>query len=230
VVAGTDNTGVHLVKATTSTATLASKVQIVAGSGVTSIVLAVKATFNTTLARGEVVPGLRAPDPGTAPSISGNFSIAGIPDGDYAVLAGFENDGEVRDPDTGISGTTIQFISVRDGAVLVTPSGFKVTDAVVIVSPGAADAPDDVTTLTPTFQWNAYSSAAFYDVELINSLGEIIWTKTGVTATQAAYDGPALANGELYQWRATAYRTSGGNAIPTSLTEDLKGVFRVALP
>lgn len=230
VSAGTDVTDVHLVKSSTPTATLASKVQIVAGSGVTSIVLAVKSTFNAVLARGEVVPGLRAPDSGIAPNVAGNFSITGIPDGDYAVLAGFENDGEVRDPDPGISGTTIQFIAVRDGAVQVTPDGFKVTTAITIVGPGAGETPEDVTTLTPTFQWNAYSSATFYDVELINSLGQIIWTKEGITPTQVTYDGPALVDGDLYQWRATAYRTPGGTAIPTSLTEDLKGVFRVALP
>ncbi|HZN93995.1 MAG TPA: hypothetical protein VFB81_14885 [Myxococcales bacterium] len=231
VSAGTDITDVHLMKATTATATLSSKVQVVAGSGVTSIVLAVKATFNNLLARGEVVPGLRAPEPGTAPNVSGNFTITGIPDGDYAVLAGFENDGEVRDPDPGISGTTIQFISVRDGSVLNPPDGFKVTDAIVIGAPGSGSTPEEVPTLTPTFIWQAYPSTASYTVELINSLGQIIWTKSGITGTQVAYDGTtALVDGQLYQWRATAFRSSGGQLLPTSLTEDLKGVFVINLP
>jgi len=231
VVAGTNNSGVHLVKSTTGTATLSNRVQTVAGGPPTSIVLAVKSTFNTLLARGEVVPGLRAPESGIAPNISNSFTITGIPDGDYMVLAGFENDGAVRDPDPGLGGTAIQSISVRDGAILVQPQSFKTTTAVTIVSPGAGDLPEDVTTATPTFQWDAYSNAAFFNVELIDSLGVVIWTKTNVTGTQATYDGAtALKNGDLYQWRATAYRTTSQGAIPTSLTEDLKGVFRVALP
>jgi hypothetical protein len=229
VSAGTDQTGVQILKSTTGTATLAGTVQIVAGSGATSVVLAVKATFDPILARGEVVPGLRAPNPGIAPNVSGGFTITGIPDGDYAVLAGFENDGEVRDPDPGIAGTTIQFIAVRSGALVAQPDGFKVTTAIEMVSPGAGDAPEDVATLTPTFQWNAYPSTATYTVELIDSLGQVIWTKPGVTATQVVYDGVALADGATYQWRATAFRT-GPSPLPTSLTEDLRGVFRVALP
>jgi hypothetical protein len=230
VSASTSVDDVHLVKSGTGTATLSSKVQVVAGGNATSIVLAVKSTFNAVLARGQVVPGLRAPEPGTAPNITGNFSITGIPDGDYAVLAGFENDGDVRDPDVGISGTAIQFISVRDGAVLVTPEGFKVTDATEIVSPGAGDLPEEVTTATPTFQWVAYPSASGYQVDVIDALGQIIWTKSGITATQVTYDGPALEDEGLYQWRITTFRSSGGETFPTSLSEDLKGVFFVNLP
>jgi hypothetical protein len=234
VAAGQDATGVRLVRSTTPTATLNGTIQIVAGSGHTSVVLAVKSTFNATLARGEVVPGLRAPDPGAAPNLSsGGFTLAGIPDGEYAVLAGFENDGMVRDPDPGISGTTVQFITVRDGAIVAPPSNFKITGAVEMVGPGAGDGVEDVNTATPTFRWNRYPSTASYTVELINSLGEVIWTRPGVTGTSdpvsVVYDGAvALQPDRLYQWRATAYRNVGQNSIPTSLTEDLRGVFRFA--
>ena len=149
----------------------------------------------------------------------------------FRVRAARRGDGEVRDPDPGISGTTIQFISVRDGTVQNPPDGFKVTDATVIVSPGAGETPDTVTTLTPTFQWESYPSAASYRVELIDSLGQIIWTRQGITGTQVTYDGTtALKDGELYQWRATTFRSSGGQLLPTSLTEDLKGVFVIDLP
>jgi len=230
VVAGANNTGVHLVKSATLAATLNGSVQIVAGGSPTSIVLAVAATFDALLARGEVVPGLRAPESGP-PAITNGFSITGVPDGDYIVLAGFENDGSVRDPDPGVAGTNLQPLSVRNGAITVQPGQFKITTATTIVSPGAGDLPDDVTTATPTFQWQAYPSASQYKVELIDSLGQVIWTKAGVTGTQVTYDGTtALQNGQLYQWRGTTYRNVGGNPIPTSLTEDLKGVFRVALP
>lgn len=232
VSAGQDSTGVQIHKSATATATLDGTIQIVAGTGQTSVVLAVRSTFNATLARGEVVPGLRAPDPGTAPNLSaGGFTLAGIPDGDYAVLAGFENDGMVRDPDPGIAGTTVQFISVQGGAIVNPPDNFKITGAIQMVGPGAGDTVEDVSSATPTFQWSRYASSAEYSVELINSKGEIIWTKPNVTSTSnpvsVTYDGTAALQPDgLYQWRATAFRTVGPALIPTSLTEDLRGVFR----
>src|SRR5262249_31182702 len=90
-------------------ASLSGNVNIVnPGSGnATSVILVVESTFNEALARGETPPGLRAPAPGTAPNVTNAFSIAGIPAGTYVVLAGFENDFLVRDPDTCIAGTDI---------------------------------------------------------------------------------------------------------------------------
>jgi hypothetical protein len=98
--------------------------------------MVVDSTFNATLVRGDVPPGLRAPDSGTAPNIDGAWTIAGIPDGKYVVLAAFENDGLVRDPDPNISGTQIQRVTVANGALSAAPA-FKVTAAVQMVGPGS---------------------------------------------------------------------------------------------
>ncbi len=54
------------------------------------------------------------------------------------VLAAFENDGLVRDPDTSIGGTTIVHIEVMAGQTQVDlAESFKVTGALDVVSPGA---------------------------------------------------------------------------------------------
>jgi hypothetical protein len=213
-------------KASTSTATLSGSVQLVAGANNagTSVVLVVESTFVESLGRGEVPPGLRAPESG-APNISGSWTISGIPDGRYVVLAAFENDGNVRDPDPGISGTQIQHIVVSGGAL--TPSvspAFKVTGAVAIVSPGKDGVED--TGATPTFTWSVYSNADAYQLKVFDGLGNTIWTNDigSKDTVTAAYGGPALTAGQFYQWRVTAIRRSA----PTSQTEELRGLFRVA--
>jgi hypothetical protein len=229
VQAGIDATGVQIRKSGLPTATLNGSVNLVAGApGPTSVVLLVESTFNATLVRGEVPPGLRAPDPGIAPNVTNAWSIAGVPDGRYVVLAAFENDGDIRDPDPNIAGTQIQHIAVSGGAVVsgVQPS-FKVTSAVSMVSPGAGDAMD-LTSSQPTFVWQAYPSAHTYDLTLFDPMGNIAWSKTGQLATgqnnSATYNGAPLSSGQVYQWRAMA-RGNAGN--PISTTEELRGIFKI---
>jgi predicted AlkP superfamily phosphohydrolase/phosphomutase len=122
------------------------------GGSMTTVVLVVASTFNEALKRGDVPPGLRAPKAGV-PSVSGAFTIADVPDGNYVVLAAFENDALVRDPDTEIGGTQIQRVTLGDGGRQATlPMSFKITEALTIMSPGAGDAIDTVSG-TPTFVW-----------------------------------------------------------------------------
>ena len=66
-------------------AILNGSVQIVnaPGDAATSVILVVESTFNTALVRGEMPPGLRAPSGGGTPSITGAFTIEGIPAGTY---------------------------------------------------------------------------------------------------------------------------------------------------
>ena len=225
-VASADVTGLELKKSTTGTATLSGNVQLVAGAnnGGTSVVLVVESTFVEALGRGEVPPGLRAPEGGVAPNVTGAWSIAGIPDGKYVVLAAFENDGNVRDPDPGISGTQIQRITVAGGAI--TPASnpsFKVTGAVGMTGPGFEGV--ETTSATPTFAWTVYSNADGYVLRVFDSLGVEKWqTALGdKSIVTAAYAGPALGAGQFYQWRVTAMR----RGAPTSQTEELRGLFRV---
>lgn len=226
-VASTDVKNVNLSVSQTPAATLDGTVDIVSapGGSVTSVVVALESTFVQNLARGTLVPGLRSPDPGTAPNVSNAFSIAGVPDGKYVVLAAYENDGLVRDPDT-IGGTAIQHVEVSNGAIVNPPSVFKVTSAITMVGPGAGDTVEDVTG-TPTFSWVPYPSTAHYTLELYDTQGKLIWntdqTATNTNPQTATYTGQALTPGTVYQWRLTAINTNG-NFI--SQTEDLKGVFR----
>jgi hypothetical protein len=188
-------------------------------------VLVLESTFNSTLARGEAVPGLRAPDPGTAPNITGAWSISGVPNGKYAVLAAFENDGNVRDPDPGIAGTQVAHITVTGGSANASPQ-FKVTGAVSMVGPGAGDTPEQVTG-TPTFTWSAYPATNHYVVDVFNAQGVNIWQAPSVTGSgtvSTVYAGPALTPGAFYQWRATAIDV---HSNPISYTEDLRGVWQV---
>jgi len=229
VQAGMDTINVQIRKSGVPTATLNGSVQLVAGApGPTSVVLLVESTFNATLVRGEEPPGLRAPDPGIAPNVTNAWSIAGVPDGRYVVLAAFENDGDVRDPDPNIAGTQIQHIAVSGGAVVNgTQPSFKVTSAVSMVSPGAGDAMD-LTSSQPMFTWQAYPSAHTYDLTLFDTMGNIAWTKLGLIAVggqnNATYNGPPLNSGKVYQWRAMA-RGNAGN--PISTTEELRGIFKI---
>jgi len=228
--AGVDTTGLQIHKSGAPTATLNGSVNLVAGApGPTSVILVVESTFNPSVIRGEAPPGLRAPDPGTPPNVTSSWSIAGIPDGKYVVLAAFENDGDVRDPDPNIAGTQILHIAVSGGAVVngVQPS-FKVTSAVGMVSPGAGDA-IELTAPQPTFIWQPYPSARTYDLTLFDATGNSVWTKTVTAVTgqnnSATYDGVTpLSSGRFYQWRALAKGIVGN---PISQTEELRGVFRI---
>ncbi|HET9451163.1 MAG TPA: carboxypeptidase-like regulatory domain-containing protein, partial [Aggregicoccus sp.] len=226
-VAAADVAGVQLARAQTAPATLSGTVSFVGpGAGpVTSVVMVVASTFDAVTGRGEVPPGLRAPEPGTALNVSSAFSIAGVPDGRYAVLAAFENDNNVRDPNPNTSGTDVQFVTITNGQVEVAPEAFKVTSALTLVGPGAGEAVDAVSA-TPTFSWQAYPSAETYDVIVFDTFGNVLWEQAGLpkTSTSVAYAGPALAPGSLYQWRVTA-RGNAGN--PISRSEDLEGLFRV---
>lgn len=222
-VVSSDVTGVSIAQAGTASTQVPGKVQLVAGAdnAGTSVVLAVESTFVSALGRGEVPPGLRTPDFGIAPDISGDFTLHGVPDGKYVLLAAFENDNNVRDPDPNIAGTQIPHLTVTNGAV--TPSGIsiKVTGAILMNGPGADGTVEPVSS-TVTFGWHAYPSASTYAVQVYNSTGTKVWEQQSVSGTTVQYNGPALTSGQVYQWRATAY---GNNSNPISTTEELRGLF-----
>lgn len=211
-------------------ATLQGSVQIVnaPGGSATSVILVVESTFNSTLVRGETPPGLRAPALGTDPDITGAFTIEGIPAGRYVVLAAFENDGLVRDPDTCISGTDILHQEFSAGETVTLSSGFKITGALAVLDPGA-DTPEAVTTDTPTFSWEDDSSEESYHIAVVDSFGNLAWETDipGVSGSNPSvtYAGDPLTPGMFYQFRVTSSRTSGEDTCEISQTEDLRGVF-----
>ena len=220
VSAGKETTGVDLNATGDATAVVSGKVEIVNASGgsATSVILVVADTFDEATARGETPRGLRQGN------VTGDFSIAGVPDGEYVILAAFENDALVRDPDTSIGGTEIVHITVS-GADLPVAESFKVTGALAVVSPGAS-ALEEVSG-TPTFVFEDDSSEDSYEVRLFDALGAKIWEDlevprvTGSENVSVEYGGPALTPGMIYQFRATSQK----DGTPISQTEDLKGVF-----
>jgi hypothetical protein len=226
-------TGIDLAQASTALGSISGSVQIVNASGgaMTSVVLVVESTFDDTFVRGEVGRGLRTPLSG-APNVSGSFSIPNVPPGRYVVLAGFENDGLVRDPDPNISGTQIAHVEMPNpGQPIEVESSFKVTEALAVVSPGA-EGPEGVSG-TPSFVWRDDSSEDFYSVVVYDAYGNLTWenqmvpSQSGGDNVTVMYGGPALTPGMYYQFRATSWRSPGGNPGPISQTEDLRGVFFV---
>jgi len=228
-----DVTGVEITQSDVPLATVSGSVQIVnaPGGSKTTVVLVPESTFSETFVKGEVPPGLRAPAPPAAPSVTGEFSIAGVPSGRYVVLAAFENDGLVRDPDPSIAGTQIVHIEV-DGSASTTvtlPSSFKITEALEILYPGAAQ-PEAVDPANLEFRWVDDSSEDFYRIVVYNAFGDLVWERNDIPKVTGGnvtvhYDGPPLMEGMYYQFRVWSMRASG----PISSTEDLLGVFYIPL-
>jgi hypothetical protein len=232
VIADEQTSGVDLAVLGPAGGSVSGSVNIVnaPGGSRTSVVLVVASTFNDVTIRGDVPPGLRAPQ-GGSPSVTGGFTIAGVPSGTYKVLAAFENDDLVRDPDTGISGTQIVEVTVNGNATTL-PESFKITEALEVMSPGGGDLPTGITG-TPTLIWADDSSEDYYTVEVFDSFGNIIWSDpnvpgvSGSSTVSVVYGGPALQSGRTYQFRALSWRNSGGSTRPISSTEDLRGVMTV---
>jgi hypothetical protein len=226
---GEDITGIDLTANTKPFGSVTGSINIVNAPGglKTSVVLVPESTFSEAFVKGEVPPGLRAPAPPEGPSIDGSFSIEGVPDGDYVVLAAFENDLLVRDPDPSIAGTQILHIQVPDGMSydINIASSFKVTEALAIVSPGADEA--ELVEGNLVFVWKDDSSEDKYSIVVYNAFGDEVWMDnnlprvTGSENVTVDYDGISLEPGMYYQFRAMSWRDDG----PISQTEDLLGVF-----
>lgn len=219
-VAGARKDGVNLAAAGAAQGVLTGTLDYVAGapSGqATSVVLRLSSTK-------EVPPGFSAPAMNATA-----YTLSGVPSGTYDVLAAFPNDGLIKDPDPGIAGTAIP-TATCSGASCTCSGGtcsFKVTDPVAMAAPDA----DAIVMGTPMFTWTAYPSAAKYTIDVFDSQGIPICTIDNIAAgaTSQAYGGTGcgtLNPGLFYQWHITAFRQTGGNYIPTSASEDLRGVWQ----
>ncbi len=222
--------GVTLNQIEAALATVSGSVQLVnaPGGAMTSVILVVADTFDEDAARGEAPRGLRAPRTGE-PNVTGEFTIEGVPVGTYKVLAAYENDGLVRDPDTNIAGTDILTLEVPAGETSVAvEASFKVTEALATIGPGV-DAPEAVEG-PPELVWADDSSEDYYEVRVFDALGNEVWNDLMVPSVSGGenaslqYEGP-LEPGMYYQFRVTSWREPGGTAAPISATEDLRGVF-----
>ena len=229
-VSGAALTGVDLAKSDAALGSIAGKLSIVnPGTGnATSVVLVVESTFNDTFVRGEVPRGLRTPLTGP-PNVSGDFTIKDVPAGKYVVLAAFENDDLVRDPDENIAGTQIVHQEMASpGSAVTLASSFKITGALEVFGPGV-DQPEGVTS-APMLSWADDSSEDFYKVFVYDAYGDLVWSdenipgQSGSGPVTVPYGGP-LDKGMYYQFRATSWRQKPNSTSAISATEDLRGVF-----
>lgn len=215
---------VDLARSGAATATVSGKVEIVnPGDGrATSIILVLESLFDAETLRGESPPGLRAPDAGLAPDVTGAFSIAGVPAGRYVVLAAFENDFLVRDPDTSIGGTSIVHLTVAAGGDLEIAESFKITGALGFRPPLGLE--PLAVAAAPSIAWEDDSSEDGYELAVYDALGHLVWTHTepGYSGDDPAvtYGGP-LDPGMYYQVKIRSMK----DGVPISQTEDLAGVF-----
>lgn len=221
-------TDVTLVASSVPLARVEGSVNIVnaAGGLTTSVILAVASTFDSKVIRGEAPAGLRVNN------VSGAFRIEGVPAGRYAVLAAYENDLLVRDPDLSISGTDIVFVDVgASGGMVSLPTSFKVTGALDIVSPGASGL-EPVPAGVNNLIWNDDSSEDGYELRVYDGLGNVVHEDrqvarvTGSTTVQYALDTTSFVSGMLYQFRVVSFRERQGGRTYISASEDLKGVFQ----
>lgn len=200
------------------------------GGAESSVVLVPAAVYDDFLERGPVPLGLRAPQPGLSPNVTSGFEIPGVPEGTYKVLAAFENDDLVRDPDESIAGTDILEVTVT-GSDTALDASFKITEALDIVSPGNED--PEVVGASPTFVFADDSSEDRYEVVVIDALGEQVWEDlavpgvSGDETVEVSYGGPALTSGMYYQFRVTSFKDTPNGSTALSRTEDLRGVFVV---
>lgn len=218
--------GVDLEASDAPLSTVSGHVQIVNAPGglTTSVVLVVESTFIESVARGEMPPGLRAGDVDT------DFTISEVPDGRYVVLAAFENDQLVRDPDVTIGGTQVVHIEAPDpatGNTIELDEGFKITEALDVLGPGA-DGPETINTATPELRFQNDTSEDGYELYVFDAFGEQLWmTELGPASEPLSvpYAGPALVPGMYYQFKAYSFREKTAQRTYISTTEDLRGVF-----
>lgn len=221
---------IQLRRADLDTSNVSGSINIVnaPGGSTTSVVLAVRDTFVEGFGRGEVGAGLRTPL-----NVDGAWSIAEVPAGDYVVLAAFENDHLVRDPDQNIAGTQTVFLTVNAGEPVELADAFKITEALDVFEPGEELPTPAPSSSPPTLTWADDSSEDGYSVHVYNAFGDLVWEDdaipnvSGSSQVERLYEGP-MEIGMYYQFRAFSFRAPGGQT-PSRIsgTEDLRGVFYV---
>lgn len=223
VVADEEVTGQDITMTDDATASLTGSVSFLSSGGEDADIP--KGSVDVTLIdpiSGEPVPGL------SVITDNGNYSIEGIPNGDYIARATYANDTYVVDPDW-----LFKFgepsVKVADNNITITLNGvvkdrldFSVTGAVTLTSPKnlfPKAVPDEINKIDLTFTWRPYSSTTDYAFELIDANGTTIWG--GISGTPGTLvkeiiinpkndgtsyiypsDGsaPALTVGETYRW------------------------------
>ncbi len=188
---------------------------------------------------GEAIPGL------STSSVSSSYSMGNVPDGTFLARASFINDTKVMDPDW-IVKFGEPFVTIASNTVT---RDFSVTGAINVISPTNAStstSPVEITSTTPTFEWDPYSSTSDYVIEVRDANGTLIWggfsadwtlKNIVIPSSQQSivynFDGNAtesLAAGKTYRWRIYASKDVGGGASwdLISVSEEQMGLFTIA--
>lgn len=190
----------------------------------------------------QVIPGL------TTFSNSQNFDINNIPNGTFIARATFENDQRVMDPDR-IAKFGEPVITINNNTEEIS---FDITNSVSLNSPTNSNdkvIPVEISTTTPSFDWQAYSSSSDYVIEVSDVNGNIIWggfsqsnglpvknvtIPSGQLSAEFNFDGSAtiaqLVDGQIYRWRIYASKDDQNSStgwVLISASEDQKGIFRI---
>jgi 5-hydroxyisourate hydrolase-like protein (transthyretin family) len=236
----TTTTGQDLVASAAANGTISGNVQFVAGgtAQTTDITLIDRETR-------EIIPGMRV-----YTNANDHYTMSGLPDGTFEIIASMLNDGNVIDPDESVTQGD-PLVDVVSGVVTPTTRDFKVTGAVELDTPSTpVNNEVPVLTATPAFTWHSassYSSANNFAIEVVNESGATVWGGFGGSDPVAGipteivpggtytidYAGPALQSGRYYQLRIYAMKDVTVSAdYPQgykliSVTENLDGVFKV---
>ena len=230
--------------------TKAITADIVLSSGATGAVsgnVGFLATNNIDVDVSLVIPGTNSTIPGlTVKTSGGTYSMSHVPNGTYIARASWSNDNKVVDPDW-ILKNGEAYVTINSNSVIL---NFSLTGAVQINSPSNAlttTIPFDVSTITPAFSWNPYSSSDYYVIEVMDMNGATVWggisgipltRKVMVAKTQTTvtynFDGTGqpLQNGRTYRWRIYASKDDSGQPLGWKLisaSEEQMGLFNVKL-
>lgn len=200
-----------------------------------------------------VIPGLKTrtyinPD---AKAELGDYTLTGIPEGNFIAWASLENDGYVLDPDW--------LFQNPDGLNLSYPAdsakvlNFPCTGSIQIISP--TNRRDSIyafeaDSIVPTFVWQVTSSCSSnkeWFIEVVDINGERVWggfnadgsvnhdfigPGADIMSIEYNFDGKGqdLKPGEIYQWRLWADGGTNQNSFVQNLisaSEDLMGIFKI---
>ncbi len=226
--------------------TKAVAADIVLSSGATGVVsgnVAFLATTNIDVDVSLVIPGTNSTIPGlTVKTSGGTYSMSHVPNGTFLARASWSNDNKVVDPD-GIIKSGEPIVTINSNSVSL---DFSLTGAVQLNSPSNAlttTIPVEVSTITPVFSWNAYSSSDYYVIEVMDMNGATVWggisgtpltrkVMVAKTQTTVTYNsdgtGQALQNGRTYRWRIYASKDDSGQPLGWKLisaSEEQMGLF-----
>lgn len=118
------------------------------------------------------------PNLGVVTDGGGSYAMAGVPYGEFEIIASLDNDGFVLDPDTSVT-QGIPTVAITELATVIVNKDFKVTGSIKLTNPPSiADGSVPELGDRPTFTWakaSSYASADYYVLEVVDESGDTVW-------------------------------------------------------